>query len=94
MKIKQRRNLKKRRIKQFVILNHYAKYGYIRKNDVDCKYRVSIKSFPDYEHLLHENCVEYKYIFLTLHKFVSKIFCHVFIVMLELHCIPRTVFVL
>jgi len=24
------------------------------------KYRVSIKSFPDYEHLLQENYVEYK----------------------------------
>ena len=27
-------------------------------------YRVSIKSFPDYEHLLQENYVEYKHIFL------------------------------
>ena len=27
------------------------------------KYRVSIKSFPDYKHLLQENYVEYKYIF-------------------------------
>jgi len=26
-------------------------------------YRVSIKSFPDYKHLLHENYVEYKHIF-------------------------------
>ena len=25
--------------------------------------RVSIKSFPDYKHLLQENYVEYKYIF-------------------------------
>jgi hypothetical protein len=25
------------------------------------KYRVSIKSFPDYEHFLHENYVEYKH---------------------------------
>jgi hypothetical protein len=28
------------------------------------KYRVSLKSFPDYEHLLQENYVEYKHIFL------------------------------
>jgi hypothetical protein len=26
-------------------------------------YRLSIKSFPDYKHLLQENYVEYKYIF-------------------------------
>ena len=25
-------------------------------------YRVSIKSFPDYKHLLHENYVEYEHI--------------------------------
>jgi len=44
-------------------------------------YRVSIKSFPDYRHLLQENYVEYKYIFfLPLFKLVSKILCHVFIV--------------
>jgi len=28
------------------------------------KYRVSVKSFPDYKHLLQENYVEYKHIFL------------------------------
>jgi len=27
-------------------------------------YRVSIKSFPDYKHLLQENYVEYKYIYI------------------------------
>jgi len=48
-------------------------------------YRVSIKSFPDYKHLLQENYVEYKRIFLPLLKLVSKILCHVFIVMLQLH---------
>jgi hypothetical protein len=26
-------------------------------------YRVSIKSFPDYKHLLQENYAEYKYVF-------------------------------
>ena len=35
---------------------------------------MSIKSFPDYKHLLQENYVEYKYIFLPLLKLVSKIF--------------------
>jgi hypothetical protein len=44
------------------------------------KYRVSIKSFPDYKYLLQENYVEYKHIFLPLLKLVSKILCHVFIV--------------
>jgi hypothetical protein len=29
----------------------------------ETKYRVSIKSFPDYKHLLQENYVEYKHIF-------------------------------
>ena len=43
------------------------------------KYRVSIKSFPDYRHLLQENYVEYK-LFLPLLKLISKILCHVFIV--------------
>jgi len=28
-------------------------------------YRVSIKSFPSYKHLLQENYVEYKHIFVT-----------------------------
>jgi len=46
---------------------------------------VSIKSFPDYKHLLQENYVEYKHIFLPLLKLVSKILCHVLIVMLQLH---------
>ena len=35
---------------------------------------MSIKSFPDYKHLLQENYVEYKYFFLPLLKLVSKIF--------------------
>jgi len=34
-------------------------------------YRVSIKSFPDYKHLLQENYMEYKHIFLPLLKLVS-----------------------
>jgi hypothetical protein len=46
---------------------------------------VSIKSFPDYKHLFQENYVEYKHIFLPLLKLVSKILCHMFIDMLQLH---------
>jgi len=42
----------------------------IRKRKVFARispiYRVSIKSFPDYKHLLQENYVEYKHIFLPL----------------------------
>ena len=40
---------------------------------------MSIKSFPDYKHLLQENYVEYK-LYLLLLKLVSTILCHVFIV--------------
>jgi len=43
-------------------------------------YRMSIKSFPDYKHLLQENYVEYKHVFLPLLELVSKVLCHVFIV--------------
>ena len=43
-------------------------------------YRMSIKSFPDYKHLLQENYAEYKHNFLPLLKLVSQILCHVFIV--------------
>jgi len=54
-------------------------------------YRVSIKSFPDYKHSLQENYVEYKHIFfLPLVKLLSKILCHVFIVMLQLLCLYST----
>ena len=43
-------------------------------SDTGTIYRVSIKSFPDYKHLLQENYVEYIYIFLPLLKLVPKIF--------------------
>jgi hypothetical protein len=43
--------------------------GYKEKTRI---YRVSIKSFPDYKHLLKENYVEYKHIFLPLFKLVVK----------------------
>ena len=42
-------------------------------------YRVSIKSFLDYKHLIQEKYVEYKHIFLSLFKLVSKILCHLFV---------------
>jgi len=58
-------------------------------------YRVSIKSFPDYKHLLQENYVEYKHIFLPLLKLVSKKKTS----SVELHlekkvCIPRSFLVI
>ena len=37
-------------------------------------YRVSIKSFPDYKHLLHENYVEYKRIFYNYLNYFLKIY--------------------
>jgi len=51
------------------------------------KYRMSTNSFPDYKHLLQENYVEYKHIFLPLLKLVFKILCHVFIVMFVFHIV-------
>jgi len=38
--------------------------------------------------------VEYKHIFLPLLKLVSKILCHVFIVLKEKVCIPRSFLVI
>jgi len=32
------------------------------------KYKLTIKSFPEYKHLLQENYVEYKHIFFTITK--------------------------
>jgi hypothetical protein len=34
-------------------------------------YRVSVKSFPDYKHLLQENYVEYKHIFLNVPQLIK-----------------------
>jgi len=41
-------------------------------NNRNMIYRVSIKSFPDHRHLLQENYVEYKHIFLQLPKIFYK----------------------
>ena len=51
-------------------------------------YRVSIKSFPDYIHLLQENYMEYKHIFfyhyLTLRRLMSYIYMeHPFLMFLD-----------
>jgi hypothetical protein len=51
-------------------------------------YKMSIMSSPDYKHLLQENYVEYKYIFLPLLKLVSKIELKV-----ELHFEKKNVFI-
>jgi len=37
-------------------------------------YRVSIKSFPDYKHLLQENYVEYKHIFFSKCNLTQEVF--------------------
>jgi len=57
---------------------------------------MSIKSFPDYRHLLQENYMEYKHIFLPTLKLVSKMLCHVFIVSEKKKyvCIPRSFLVI
>jgi hypothetical protein len=34
-------------------------------------YRVSIKSFPDYKHLLQENYVEYKHIYTYIYIYMG-----------------------
>ena len=52
--------------------------GKQRHNDA-VPYRVSTKSFPDYKHLLQENHVEYKYVFLPLLELVSKVVSCVYI---------------
>ena len=52
----------------FIVRNSY------KDKLINVMYRVSINSFPNYKHLLEENYVEYKYIFLPLLKLVSKIF--------------------
>ena len=42
----------------------YRKSGHVLESVVRIvKYRVSIKAFPDYKHLLQENYVEYNFIF-------------------------------
>ena len=53
-------------------------------------YRLSIKSFPDYKHLqYHKKTTWNKNIFfLPLLKLVSKILCHVFVVMLKGKAVP------
>jgi hypothetical protein len=38
------------------------------------KYRVSIKSFPDYKYLLQENYVEYKHIFFSKCNSTQEVF--------------------
>jgi hypothetical protein len=68
-----------------------------RTESCEPKYRVSIKSFPDYKHLLQENYVEYKHIFfLPLLKVVSKILCHLHYILRGKKnvCIPRSFLVI
>ena len=53
-------------------VSQWGRYGWnqnvqhspiLRSSEIKVIYRVSIKSFPDYKHLLQENYVEYKHIF-------------------------------
>jgi len=61
---------------------HFALIQTNSGNTVYCsyrKYRVSIKSFHDYKHLLQENYVEYKHIFFTttqvsFQNFMSRVY--------------------
>jgi hypothetical protein len=52
----------RRRIRHLVN-NRYQYCSYISLNMGAAMYRVSIKSFPDYKHLLQENYVEYIHIY-------------------------------
>jgi len=44
------------------IFETFNVHGSVHRNNI-LIYRVSIKCFPDYKHLLQENYVEYKHIF-------------------------------
>jgi len=46
----------------FIIFNVFNVHGSVHRNNI-LIYRVSIKSFPEYKHLLQEKYVEYKHIF-------------------------------
>jgi hypothetical protein len=56
---------------------------------------VSIKSFPDYIHLLQEYYVEYKHIFIyhyvSFKNFMSSVYCYVTVAYV---CIPRNFLVI
>jgi hypothetical protein len=47
----------------FIYINHVTIFDERYKSRNYSLYRVSIKSFPDYKHLLQENYVEYKLFF-------------------------------
>jgi len=49
---------------------------------------VSINSCPDYKHVLQENYMEYKYIFLPLLKLVSKKLLELSYIKKKYVCIP------
>jgi len=54
-------------------------------------YRVSIKSFPDYKHLLQENYVEYKHIFFSKCNSTQEVLFYNTLVHFNMcsFCIPR-----
>ena len=51
-------------VKESMTSNEMSREWKLRS--VSVRYRVSIKSFPDYKHLLQENYVEYKRIFFNI----------------------------
>jgi hypothetical protein len=53
------------------------------------KYRVSIKSFPDYKHLLQETYVDYKYIYFFNVTQLKKFFYNALVHFNKNVCIPR-----
>jgi hypothetical protein len=52
-------------------LRNYKFYYHLQDSQI---YRVSIKSFPDYKHLLQENYVEYKHFFFQYVTQLKKFF--------------------
>jgi hypothetical protein len=53
-------------------------------------YRVSIKCFPDYKHLLQENCVEYKHFFFKCNS-TREVFYNILVQFsMCSFCIPRS----
>jgi len=44
-----------------------------------CRVRVSIKSFPNYKHLLQENYVEYKHIFFSKCNSTQEVFYNILV---------------
>jgi hypothetical protein len=76
---------------QYTVLNSRSCYPHHLDPFTDEQlYRVSIKSFPDYKHLLQENYVEYKHIFFNVIQF-KKFFLQLTSVMVKKYDVFLTV---